>query len=107
MTWCRAHQQFEPEDDLIDFPCSDTFLDAYYEQGLTPRRSPGYFSRPVKEGVREALEELFGGRREMIELVRSLQAELKALREENLALKEEILTLKKKVEKRKPKTTEV
>lgn len=25
--------------DLIDFPCSDTWLDYYHEIGLTPRRS--------------------------------------------------------------------
>lgn len=27
------------EDDLIDFPCSDTWLDFYHERGLTPRSS--------------------------------------------------------------------
>lgn len=26
-------------EDYIDFPCSDTWLDWYNEQGLTPRRS--------------------------------------------------------------------
>lgn len=28
--------------DYIDFPCSDTFLRAYHEQGLTPRH-PDYY----------------------------------------------------------------
>ena len=31
--------------DLIDFPCSDTWLDYYYEKGMTPRKS----SRPSTE----------------------------------------------------------
>ena len=29
----------DKEDDLIDFPCSDTWLDFYHERGLTPRSS--------------------------------------------------------------------
>jgi len=29
-------------EDLIDFPCSDTFLDAFHQQGLTPRHSPDF-----------------------------------------------------------------
>jgi len=43
MVWCPEHQRLERADDLIDFPCSDTYLDFYYRQGLTPRKSPNYF----------------------------------------------------------------
>ena len=31
-------------EDMIDFPVSDTYRDAYYEQGLTRYPSPGYIS---------------------------------------------------------------
>lgn len=30
------------EHDLIDFPCSDAFLDFYHERGMTPRHTPNY-----------------------------------------------------------------
>lgn len=33
-------------EDLIDFQCSDTFRDAYFQQGLTVRHSPQYLSAP-------------------------------------------------------------
>jgi hypothetical protein len=42
--------------DLIDFPCSDTWLDYYHERGLTPRRSARYGLRD--ETVRLLAEEL-------------------------------------------------
>ena len=30
--------------DLIDFPCSDLWLDHYHRLGLTPRKSPNYYA---------------------------------------------------------------
>ena len=38
VSWCLAHERYEPAADYIDFACSPTFLGAYHELGLTPRR---------------------------------------------------------------------
>jgi hypothetical protein len=39
VSWCQAHERYEPAADYIDFECSPTFLGAYHEMGLTPRYS--------------------------------------------------------------------
>ena len=44
-------------DDMIDFPCSDTFRDYFYQRGLTPYPSPSYNSAR-DERLAEALESL-------------------------------------------------
>ena len=45
---------FEHEDgeDMIDFPVSDTWLDFYHEQGLTPRCSDQIQPQPASSEVR-------------------------------------------------------
>lgn len=43
VSWCLEHQRYEPAADYIDFECSQTFLGAFYQMGLTPRRP---FDRP-------------------------------------------------------------
>src|SRR5690348_12860355 len=43
----------EPQD-LIDFPCSDTFLDAYREVGRTPR-SAGRYQRTSRPKISDLI----------------------------------------------------
>ena len=55
---CRTYVE-----NLIDFQCSDTWQDDYFEQGLTPFHSPGYercrdrLDRRVRI-IEESIEEL-------------------------------------------------
>jgi len=60
MVWCRIHRRWERADDLIDFPCSDTFLDGYHELGLTPRKSPRYYAKsaPAQAEIDELLQRI-------------------------------------------------
>ena len=37
-TWCYSHERLEEDTDYIDFPCSPSFLGAFNELGLTPRK---------------------------------------------------------------------
>ena len=41
------HDEPEMQEDLIDFPVSDLWLDHYHEQGLTPRTSGRTRQRPA------------------------------------------------------------
>ncbi len=61
--------------DLIDFPCSDTWLDYYYERGLTPRRSARY-------GLQYGLQD---------ETVRLLAEELRSAVSRGMALQESLI----------------
>ena len=61
MVWCHFPQHFKPANDLVDFPVSDDWLDFYHRQGLTPRKSPHYYSSPEHETCsvnKEALERI-------------------------------------------------
>jgi len=40
MSWCSIHRRHEPDNDLIDYPVSDSYLNHYHRQGLTPRNAP-------------------------------------------------------------------
>lgn len=48
-TWCYAHKEWEQSNDLIDFPCSPAFLNAYHAQGLTPRFVHPAFDPPPRQ----------------------------------------------------------
>jgi len=55
--------------DLIDFPCSDLWLDHYHRLGLTPRKSPNYYASMDESelwGKIRTLEETTGELREQI-----------------------------------------
>ncbi len=47
----------EMQEDLIDFPVSDLWLDHYHAQGLTPRTSGGIPPRPAPMPLRGEHEE--------------------------------------------------
>jgi len=87
--WCYSHKRWERADDLIDFPCSDTFLDAYYELGLTPRHSPNYYNRT-----------------EVCPHCEIYERRIKELEEENRRLKWKIYELRKETGK-SPKTIDL
>ncbi len=56
-------RRLDNNDDLIDFPCSDDWLDYYHERGLTPRRS----NRPSREA--ELLEAIKRQNEKILELL--------------------------------------
>ena len=47
-------------EDMIDFPVSDTWRDYYYERGLTPRPSSKYYNQENRElkNIRQEVERL-------------------------------------------------
>ena len=47
-------------EDMIDFPVSDTWRDYYYERGLTPRPSSRYYNQESSElkNIRQEIERL-------------------------------------------------
>jgi hypothetical protein len=53
-----SHRPDFYDNDLIDFPCADGWLDHYHEQGLTPRRSPGYLAREMKPALQQLAHDI-------------------------------------------------
>lgn len=67
MTYCCSHKEEEPDDNLIDFPVSDTWREYYIQRGFMPR--PDYVgtagARPPTNGeIQEALQQRIGEWRE-------------------------------------------
>ena len=69
--------------DMIDFRCSPTFQDGYYEQGLTPRHSPEYRDRTPEARMTKALGKLT----EMVEAMNGLTVQNQAIIKENERLR--------------------
>lgn len=65
-------------EDMIDFPCSDDWLDYYHRRGLTPRHS-GRMDPVVKELLKE-IAELRKSQVEMQEVLLEVVRELKELK---------------------------
>ena len=81
--WCYEHQRYEPLNDQIDYPVSDTFLAYHYRNGQTHRAPPDYFLRDreiqdVKADFLPRAEELMDGLRQEI---KNLKRELELMRQ--------------------------
>jgi hypothetical protein len=81
--WCYAHKRYEPLNDQIDFPVSDTFLGYFYRNGQTHRAPPDYFLRDreiqdVKADFLPRAEELMAG---LHQEIKNLKRELELMRQ--------------------------
>ena len=96
-------------EDMIDFRCSDTFRDGYYEQGLTPYHSPSYYDPPKLpqyiDRVQQLLEILTEQHQrplnEVEEENKQLRSRAKGLQQENARL-HDVLAQQPKKEIKKP-----
>ena len=59
---CRTYAE-----DTIDFRCSDSWRDYYFERGLTPYHSPSY--RGCRDRLADSVEEIKTAVRDMTQLV--------------------------------------
>jgi hypothetical protein len=75
--WCYAHKRYEPLNDQIDYPVSDTFLAYHYRNGQTHRAPPDYFLQD-----REVREEENLPRVEDLRLIDGLRQQIKNLNRE-------------------------
>lgn len=74
MVWCPEHRTYERADDAIDFPVSATFLEHYYEQGLTLRKPA------LSPEVRRLVEEVETLKAQVAAVERQLAARKVAVR---------------------------
>lgn len=80
MVFCRTHKQYEPRNDLIDFPVSDAWLGHYYRIGLTPRMPPGYLGTVQPTIIRETDVDMDDRLQNMARELNRLQAQIDALK---------------------------
>jgi hypothetical protein len=81
--WCYEHKRYEPLNDQIDYPVSDTYLAYFYRNGYAPRAPQDYFLRDreiqdVKADFLPRAEELVDG---LHQEIRNLKREIELLRQ--------------------------